>query len=638
MEFLSTSLCCACEKVCGIRWNGCEFLLVLLAAALLSSCAGGGTAGTGGSQTAPVARVAVSPQSAIVPTSGTAQFTATVENATVAAIQWEVNRVPGGSGGMGTIGSGGLYRAPATVPESSVEITAVLQADTNKYASADVIIVAPVSVSPRQAAVTTSQSVQFQGAGPAASGAGVTWSASSGAITAAGLYTPPGAGIFTVTATSRMDATASASATVYVTDYWGQSSWRNDPGLTGQNSLELALNPATLAAGLFGKVASCAVDGQVHAQPLYAANVSDGTRTRNMVYVATEHDSAYAFDADAIPCQQIWMRSFLDPAAGISAVPAVDIPGGYISPEAGISGTPVIDRASGTLYLVAKTKEEGPVTPNYVQRLHALDIATGNEKFGGPVVIRATAPGTGDGNGGGNLVGFDALAHSQRGGLLLSGGKLYMTFGGHADASPFHGWLLVYDAATLAQTGRFNSTPDDSHGGFTESGAGASADANGNIFVATGHGHFGQTPSSRWDFGQTALKFQPGGFTSTDTFTPFNHAALTTGLTDFGSTGVLIVPDQIGTSNPRVAIVGATNGALYVVNRDDLGGFTSSGPDRVIKTLNLPNGIYGTPAYWQNYVYVAAAGDALKAYPLNGGTLANAPSSQSGMIIGGSGA
>jgi hypothetical protein len=587
--------------------------------------------------------IAVAPQAATVPTSGNAQFVATVENLSGAAIQWEVNHVPGGDGIMGTINSTGLYQAPASVPGSVVEVTAVLQTDRQRFGSADVTIVAPVTVSPRQAAVTISQSVQFQAAGAAVSGAGVNWSASGGTITSAGLYTPANAGIFTVTAVSKTNATAAATATIYVTDLAGQFSWRGDSGLTGQNRQELALNPRTLAAGSFGKVSSCAVDGPLHAQPLYAANLSDGSRIRNVVYVATEHDSVYAFDADAILCQQIWTRSFLDEASGITAVPGGDIPGGDSSAEIGIAGTPVIDRTSGTLYLVARTKESNVFGSAYVQRLHALDIVTGAEKLGGPVVITATAPGTGDGNNGSNpsLVAFDPLMQSQHTALLLAGGKLNVTFSGRGQASPFHGWLLVYDAATLAQVGAFNSTPNGSHGGFAEAGAGASADAGGNVYVAAGHGTFDSAlPAlSRKDFGQTLLKFQSNpALTIADTFTPSNQSALTNALDDFGSTGTLILPDQIGAANPRLAVVGATNGALYLVNRDNLGGFTSPGPDRVVQTLNLAKAINGTPAYWQNTIYVAAAGDALKAYALSAGTLADAPGSQSNSIIAGPGA
>jgi hypothetical protein len=582
--------------------------------------------------------VSVAPQAVVVPTSGTAQFVAKVENSTGSSVQWEVNHVAGGSAAMGTINSSGLYRAPASVPGTSVEVTAVLQADAQRFGSAGVTVVAPVSLSPRQAALTTAQTMQFQANGPAVAGAGITWSASGGTITASGLYTPPGtSGVYTVTVASTTDPTAGASATLYVTDFAGQSSWRNDSGLTGQNRQELALNPATLAAGSMGKVASCAVDGQVHAQPLYAANLSDGNRVRNVVYVATEHDSVYAFDADAVPCQQSWKRSFLDESSGVTSVPGSDIPGGDPSSEAGIAGTPVIDRASRTLYLIARTMEGASPGASYVQRLHALDIVTGAEKSGSPVVITASAPGNGDGANGSGAVVFDPLIESQHSALLLLGGKLYATFGGHGEIASFHGWLLVYDAATLLQTGAFNSTPNGSHGGFAESGPGVSADASGSIFAASGQGLFDSIVSApfRKDFGQTVFKLQPNPLTITDTFTPANQFVLSASQVDVGSTGVLILPDQIGAANPRLAIVGGSNGALYLLNRDNMGGYVAPpSADRVVQTLNLANGIYGTPAYWQNTVYVAAAGDALKAYPVNAGTLAATPSSQSSSSVG----
>jgi hypothetical protein len=517
----------------------------------------------------------------------------------------------------------------------------VLQADTQKSGSAEVTIVAPVSLSPRQAALTTSQTVQFQASGPGTSGAGVNWSASGGTISGAGLYTPPGAGIFTITVTSRADATAGASATVYVTDFAGQSSWRNDSGLTGQNRQELALNPATLAAGAFGKVSSCAVDGQAHAQPLYAANLSAGGRVRNIVYVATEHDSVYAFDADAIPCQQVWMRNFLDADNDITTVLGGDIPGGDISSEVGIASTPVINQASGTLYVIARTKEDGPFGPNYVQRLHALDIVTGSEKFGGPVVIAATAPGSGNGSNGSGLVVFDARIQSQRGALMLAGGKLYITFSGHSDVSGYHGWLLIYDPSTLSLVGAFNTTPNVALGGFPESGVGVSADANGYVFAATGHGKFdaGLSAPFRKNFSQTLFKFQLNpSLTIVDTFTPSSQAVMTVNLFDLGSTGVMILPDQAGAPNPHLAIVGGTNGTLYLVNRDALGGFVLGGPDNVVKTLSLGGNIYGTPAYWQNTLYVAAAGDAIKAYSVNAGTIADASGSQSVSLVGSPGA
>jgi hypothetical protein len=525
----------------------------------------------------------------------------------------------------------------------AVEITAVLLADANRFGSADVTVVPPVSVSPRQAALTTSQTIQLHAAGPGVGAAGVSWVASGGLVGASGLYTPASvAGIHTITATSRSDPAASASATIYVTDFAGHSSWRNDPGLTGQNRQELALNPATLAAGLFGKISFCAVDGQAYAQPLYAANLAGGSQVRNMVYVATEHDSVYAFDADAVPCRQIWKRSFLDDAAGVTTVPAGEIPGSDISPEIGISGTPVIDRVSGTLYVVAKTRENGPTGPLYFQRLHALDIVTGGQKFGGPVVIAASAPGTGDGNSGSGQVPFDPFLENQRAALHLAGGRVYVAFSGHGQANSYHGWLLVYDAATLALVGVFNTTPNGSRGGFSQGGAGPSADAAGNVFAATGHGTFDSSLSAlfRKNFGQTLLKLQFSPILAIiDTFTPFNHSVLTLNQDDFGSSGVVVIPDQIGAPHPRLAVVGGSHGALYLVNRDNLGGFTPSpGPDAVVKTLNLARSVYGTPAYWENTLYVAAAGDTLNAFSLAGGALADAPSSQSSAIIGSHGA
>jgi hypothetical protein len=563
-----------------------------------------------------------------------------VQNAS-GSVHWQVNDIPGGSPAVGTITTSGLYLAPPTIPGAAVTVRAVLQENRNTFGSADVTVVPPVSLSPRQAALTISQALQFQAVGPGVDNAHVNWVAGGGSVTSNGLYIAPASpGTFTVTATSQSNPTASATATIYVTDLAGHLSWRSDPGITGQNRQELALTPGTLAAGLFGKLMSCDVDGPIYAQPLYVANLSDGSRIRNVVYVATQHDSVYAFDADAAPCQQIWQRRFLDAVAVVTPVPASDIPGSDISPEIGITGTPVIDRTSGTLYVVASTKETPG--PRYVQRLHALDILTGNEKFGGPVEISANAPGTGDGNNGESQVPFDPRLQNQRAALQLAGGRVYVAFDGLGDTSLFHGWLLVYDAVTLAQIGVFNTTPNGSRGGIGQGGAAPSADAFGNVFVASGRGTFDASLFAlfRKNFGQTLLKLQPSPIlTIVDTFTPFNQSLLTVQENDFGSSGVLLLPEQAGAPNPRLAVIGAEHGMLYLLNRDSLGGFSSSpGSHQLIKTLSLSRSIYGTPAYWQETLYVAASGDSLKAISLAGGTLADVPSSQSSATFGGRGA
>ena len=256
--------------------------------------------------------------------------------------------------------------------------------------------------SPRAAALTSTRTQQFT-----ASSSGVLWavdglaggSAASGTITVGGLYTPPSvSGVHTVTATSS-DLTQSASATVYVTNYSGKFTHHNDNMRTGANLNEIALSPTTVNSATFGKLFTYQLDGNMHASPLYVANVNiPALGLRNVVYVATEHNSVYAFDADGLSAAPLWQTSFINPAAGITTVPAndtgecCDIVG-----EIGITGTPVIDQATGTLYVVAKTKEVSGGNTNYVQRLHALDIATGAEKFGGPVVIQASVPGTGTG-------------------------------------------------------------------------------------------------------------------------------------------------------------------------------------------------------------------------------------------------
>jgi hypothetical protein len=585
--------------------------------------------------------VTVAPAAATVATGGSTQFQATVRNATNTTVQWRVNDVAGGSAGIGTISPFGLYQAPASVPAVEVKVTAVLEADAARFGSAEVTVVPPMTVVPRQAALTTSQTLQLLATGPGVTGSGVDWSASGGLVTAGGMYVPSGSGTFVVTATSRADPEAKATATIYVTNLEGVFSWRNDLGLTGQNNQELALSPANLAAGSFGKLSSCAVDGAVRAQPLYVANLSNGSRVRNVLFVTTEHDSVYAFDADAVPCELIWKQSFVNPEAGITPVPASELPGGSdVSPEIGISGTPVIDPAGGTLYVVAKTREPGPSGPAYFQRVHALDLVTGREKFGGPVAIAASVAGTGDGSNGGQLQ-FDALLNHQSGALQLGGGTVLVPFGGHSESGTFHGWLLAYDAATLALRGAFSSTPNGWHGAIGPNGAGPSVDSTGNVFVATGRGafDFNRPAPSRTNYGQTLLKLQFGLVpTIADSFTPYDAAELTGRSEHAASTGVLLLPEQAGAANPRLAVIGGTHGVLYLLDRDRLGGFTPSGPDGVIKSLSLARGIYGTPAYWQSTLYVAAAGDTLKAFPVAAGTLATTPSSQTGSLAGGLGA
>lgn len=505
---------------------------VLLLSVLMASCSAGSGGGAANTSQPPAPSVSISPQQATLGTSQYLPFSLSVQNSSSAAVSWQVNSVPGGNGNIGTVSASGAYIAPGIIPSpATVTVTAVLQSDSSAFGTAAVTIVPPVSVSPSLTSLTTSQTLQLQAIGPNISNGSVLWSvdgalagnSSAGIISQSGLYAPPAtSGIHTVTVTTLSAPISSASATIAVTTYSGTFSWRNDTSLTGQNRQELALTPTTISDGQFGKLFSCSVDGYVYAQPLYVANAnltSGNVVHHNIVYVATEHDSVYAFDADANPCQQVWQTNFVNNLGGavdgISTVPACqtittgcasnDVNSDDIVPEIGITGTPTIDPSSGTLYVVAATKENG----TYVQRLHALDTTSGAEKFGGPVVIQASVPGSGDGNNGRGSVLFTPLIENQRAGLLFSGGNLYIAYGAHDDSSPFHGWLLTYNAKTLAQISALSPTPNGSGGGIWAGGASPAADSSGNIFLATGSGTFDASITGapfNNDFGQSVLR------------------------------------------------------------------------------------------------------------------------------------
>src|SRR5215469_18981664 len=293
--------------------------------------------------------------------------------------------------------------------------------------------------------------------------------------------------------------------------------YQYDSTRSGFNQEETVLTPATVSASKFGKVFSQNVDGNIYGQPLYLAGVGiPGKGTHNLVYVATEHDSVYAFEAD-MHMAPLWHVSFL--STGATTVPAGDTGCGLIAPEIGITGTPVIDPQSGTIYVVAMTKESG----NYVQRLHALDVTTGAEKPGSPVVIQASVAGTGEG---GTSVVFQARNYKQRPGLLLLNGVVYTSWSSHCDIGTYHGWIIGYDALTVQQVAVYNSTPNGTEGSFWAGGAAPAVDAAGNMYVVSGNGSFDYA-SMGPDLGESYIKLSTnGGLAVMDYFTPFNYVTL----------------------------------------------------------------------------------------------------------------
>lgn len=400
--------------------------------------------------------------------------------------------------------------------------------------------------------------------------------------------------------------TAAGVAQVNVTAY------HNDNARTGQNLAETILTPANVNPTQFGKMFSVAVDGYVYAQPLYLSNVAINGGSHNVVFVATEHDSVYAIDADT---GTIYWTVSLIPAGGSTLNSSSDVGCSDLIPEIGITGTPVIDPASKTIYLVTKTKEGG----QFVQRLHALDVVTHAEKFGGPRVISAAVSGTGEGNVGGKIT-FDPLREHQRPGLLLQNGHVIISWASHCDMGPYQGWVMSYSASTLSQEAVYNTAPNGGFSGIWMSGGGVASDASANLYFSTGNGS--------WDgvnnFGDSTVKLGPpsgGSFPKSDYFTPFNQNSLSGADADVGSGGVLLLPTLSTGSHPSLLIQGGKEGKIYVLDRNNLGHFCSSctsvDTQAVQEIPGAVTGLFSTPAYWNGLVYFGGKGDALKAFSFN---------------------
>ena len=330
------------------------------------------------------------------------------------------------------------------------------------------------------------------------------------------------------------------------------TTYHNDNARTGQYLTETILTPENVNPASFGKLYSFPVDGYIYAQPLYMPQVAiPGNGVHNLVIIATEHDSVYAFDADSSSAAPVWRVSFLNPDAGVTTLSPADVNASDIVPEIGITGTPVIDVASNTVYVVAATKESGA----FYHRLHALDIASGAEKFGGPRAIQAEYPGTAQENSDGVLA-FNSRYQLQRAALLLDRGKLYVAFASYGDFGPYHGWVVAYDAVTLKQTGTWVTTPNAYQGGIWMSGSGISADEDGSLYLSVANGLFdayGDQPGVDFSDSIVRLKANSHGLSLTDFFTPVNQAKMARDDLDLGSAGVVLLPDQPG-PYPHLAV------------------------------------------------------------------------------------
>jgi Ricin-type beta-trefoil lectin domain-like len=402
--------------------------------------------------------------------------------------------------------------------------------------------------------------------------------------------------------------------------------YHNDHGRTGQNLTETVLNPTNVKSSTFGKLFTVQVDGKVDAQPLYVSSIDiPGQGTRSVVYAATEHDSVYGLDAHT--GHIYWHKSLLESGE----TPSDNHGCGQVSPEIGITATPVIDLTAGlhgTIYLVATSKD---ALGDYHQRLHALDLTTGTEEFGGPKQIAATYPGSGDNSSNGRVV-FDAKQYKSRPGLLLLNGTVYTGWGSHCDLRPYTGWIIGYDRLSLAQNSVFNFAPNGEGAAVWAAGGGIAADGAGNLFVSVSNGTFDTSLTtqgfpSKHDYGNAFVKLtrSSGQLNAADYWTMDNTVSESNHDEDLGSGGLTLLPDLTDAKgNTRHLGTGAgKDGNVYVFDRDNMGKFDSSNNSNLYQELpgELSGGEYGSPAWFNGNVYYGAAGDRIQAFKVNAALL-----------------
>jgi hypothetical protein len=399
----------------------------------------------------------------------------------------------------------------------------------------------------------------------------------------------------------------------------------------GQNTQETVLTPANVNFNGFGKVNFFPTDGKVDGQPLYLYQLPVGGVPQNTLFVVTEHDSAYAFNADT--GSVTWQISTLAPGETTSDARNCN----QVTPEIGITSTPVIDRQrgpNGAMYLVAMSKDSGG---NYHQRLHALDLTTGAELFGGPVEIQATYPGTGDGSQNGYVI-FAPGQYKDRAGLLELGGVIYFAFSSHCDFRPYTGWLMGYNASTLQQTSVIDVTPNGSSGSIWMSEAGLAADSLGNIYFLDANGTFDTALDGNGfpidgDYGNAIIKLSTSPkLAVADYFNMYNTVQESDADEDLGSGGAMVLPDLFDNNGQvhHLAVGAGKDANIYVVDRDNMGKFNPNNNNQIYQEIvgALPQGVWASPAYFNNTVYYGSVQHPLQAYPIVNARLATSPSSQ----------
>jgi hypothetical protein len=465
----------------------------------------------------------------------------------------------------------------------------------------------------------------------------------SGATSAS--YTTPAAmssdsgATFQVVVTNSQGSVTSNSATLTVTAVvptgTDVTTYHNDIGRTGQNLTETALTTANVNSQTFGLLRNLQVDGKVDAEPLYLSQLSVAGTSHNVVFIATEHDSVYAFDSDT--GAQLWKVSLLGSGETTSDTRGCT----QVVPEIGVTATPVIDRAAGQhgiIFVVAMSKNSSA----YFQRLHALDVTTGAELLGGPVAIQATYPGSGANSSAGQVI-FAPAQYEERAALLLLNGAIYTSWTSHCDFNPYTGWIMGYSEANLSQTTVLNLTPNGSEGSIWQSGGGLAADTQGNIYALMANGTFDTTLDGNGfpinhDYGNAFVKVSASGGTLqvADYFDMFNTTNESNGDVDLGSGGVMLLPNLTNGSGNAVGLaVGAgKDGNIYVVNRNNMGKFNASSNNVYQELMGaVPNGVWGVPAYFNGMVFYCDVNDTLKSFAISNAQLSASPAQTAASFI-----
>jgi len=594
--------------------------------------------------------ITTQPANQTVTVGQTATFTVIATGTAPLSYQWQKNstNIAGATASS--------YTTPATTSADNganfdVVVSNIAGNQTSAMATLAVnaVAVAPtITTQPANQTITAGQTATFTVTATGTAPLRYQWQKNTVNITGAtsASYTTPVTTVadsgeqFSVTVSDPVGNTPSTTATLTVnpvtTSTINVVTYHYDNMRSGQNLNETILTTTNVNSTKFGKLGTFAVDGLVDAQPLYLSAVSiPSVGTKNVLYVATENDSVYAFDADSVNGNTtafLWKVSVL----GAGESPSDNRGCGQITPQIGITSTPVIDRTRGlhgAIYVVGMSKD---ANGNYYQRIHALDLTTGAELFGGPTTVQATYPGTGDNSSGGNVV-FDPKQYKERPGLLEIGSTIYTTWSSHCDARPYTSWVISYSANTLAQVNVLNLVPNGSEGGIWMAGTAPAADSSGNIYFMVGNGDFDTTLNasgfpSQGDCGQCYVKLSSSApMTLLDYFTPSNSVSESDSDTDFGSGGPLLLPDLVDANgNTRHLAVGSGKDAIiYVVDRDNMGKFNSTA-DNIYQQINGQiGGVWSKPSYFNNTVYYGAVGDHLKAFPITSALLALTPSSQS---------